>query len=425
VTRIAAVTGVCDPRRLELGRLRTGTHAQLHGSIHGVAGAGHEVVVHGPDRGGEDPEREAAGTVVADPVPTDDIDVADASDAHAVAAGIERFSSGLAQRWRSRPPELVHAFDWFAGAAAARALGAIAPQVGGVPLVVSMPDLGHVHRRHLGETPTSGPIRLAVERELARTADLLVATCVDQHRELLQLGTPRDRAVTIPHGVDGARFTPPRAQRPRAQTAVVTVSDLAPHRGTEAVIAATVRVPDAYLTVIGGPPPARLGTDGRVAELRALAARHDALDRVRFVGRVPNEDMPSHLGAADVVVQVPWFTGFGRVAIEALACGRPVIATAVGGQLDSVEHGVNGILVPARDTHALHEALRKVLLEPRVRAALGSAARPRTLDRFGWPRVTEAVLAAYERVLASVPDVTTTTTTAAGAVEAVPAEVAT
>lgn len=402
MTRIAAVTGVCDPRRLELGRLRSGTHAQLHGVVNGLVGAGHEVVVHGPDRGGEEPQG-TAGTLLADPVPTDDIDVEDASDAHAVAAGIDRFASGLALRWRSSRPQIVHAHDWFAGAAAARALRAVEARIGRVPLVVSLPDLGHVRRRHLGETPASAPIRLAIETDLARTADLVVATCVDQHRELLQLGTARHRAVTIPPGVDGARFTPPRAQRPRATTSVVTVSDLAPHRGTEAVIAATVRVPDAVLTVVGGPPAARLGTDARVAELRALVARHDALDRVHFVGRVPNEEMPALLGAADVVVQVPWFTGFGRTAVEALACGRPVIASAVGGQLDSVEHGVNGVLVPARDTHGLHEALRKVLLDPRCRAGLAAAARPRTLDRFGWPRVNETLLDAFERLTSDAP----------------------
>jgi D-inositol-3-phosphate glycosyltransferase len=402
VTRIAAVTGGCDPRRLELGRLRTGTHAQLHGAIASVANAGHEVVVHGPDRGGEDPAAAPAGdgSLEVDPVPTGDVDVEDARDPRAVAAGIDRFAVGLAERWRSARPELVHAFDWFAGAAAARALRLVREELGHVPLVLTLPDLGHVHRRHLGETPASAPIRLAVERDLARTADLLIATSVDQHRELLQLGSARDRTVTVSPGVDGARFSPPRAQRPQPTTSVVTVSDLAAHRGTESVIAAVARLPETELTIVGGPPAARLTADPRVAELRALAARHDALDRIRFVGRVPNEEMPALLGAADVVVQVPWFTGGGRAAIEALACGRPVVATAVGSHLDSIEHGVNGVLVPARDPHSLYEALRKLVREPRVRLTLASAARPRTLDRFGWPRATEATLEAYERVLA-------------------------
>lgn len=399
MTRIAAVTGVCDPRRLELGRLRTGTHAQLHGAITGVAGAGHEVVVHGPDRGSEPPATAAIDGLVFDPVPTGDVDVEDARDPRAVAAGIDRFATGLVRRWRETRPELVHAFDWFAAAASARALRTLGGELGRIALVVTLPDLGHVHRRHLGETPLGAPIRLAIERDLATTADLVVATSVDQHRELLQLGARRQRTVTVSPGMDGARFSPPRAQRPRPTTSVLTVSDLAAHRGTESVIVAAARVPDAELTVVGGPPAARLGADPRVAELRALAARHDALDRVRFVGRVPNEEMPELIGAADVVVQVPWYTGAGRTAIEALACGRPVIATAVGSQLDSVEHGINGVLVPARDPHALHEALRKLVVEPRVRMALASAARPRTLDRFGWPRATEAILEAYDRVL--------------------------
>ncbi|MEX0836163.1 MAG: glycosyltransferase [Nitriliruptor sp.] len=393
--RIVAVSGVCDPRCLVPGAVPSGTEAHLYGSVHGLATAGHEVVVHGPDRGHLDPA--ATGELVLDPAPTGDIDVDDATDAHAAAAGIDRFAAGLASRWRSNPPELVHAHDWFAGAAARRALHAVRGDIGRIPLVVTLPALGHVHRRHLGATPYSSPLRLAVESDLARSADLLLATCIDQHRELLGLGAHRDRTVTVPEGVDGARFTTPRARRPKASVPVLTVSDLAPHRDTESVIAAVARVPDATLTIVGGPPASRLATDARVAELRALAARHDAIDRVRFTGRVPHAEMPALFGAADVVVQVPWFTGFGRAAVEALACGRPVIASAVGGQLETVEHGVNGVIVPARDPHALHDALRKLVTDGRCRAVLGHAARPRTLDRFGWPRVTEATIDAYDR----------------------------
>jgi D-inositol-3-phosphate glycosyltransferase len=396
VTRIAIVTGRCDPRSLEPGRLRTGTHAQLHGTVTGIANAGHQVVVHGPDRGAAPRSEDTA--VLADPVPTGDVDVDDARELRAVVAGIDRFAAGLARRWRQSRPEVVHVVDWFAGAAASRALRAVAPHIGRVPLVASFADLGHVHRRHLGETPRSTPVRLAVERDVIRAADLVIACSVDQHRELLQLGADRSRTVTIPPGVDGARFSLPRAQRPRPETSLVTVSDLAAHRGTESVIAAVARLPQTDLTIVGGPPAALLGSDPRVAELRALAARHDALERVRFVGRLPHDELPAQLGAADLVVQVPWFTGGGRTTIEALACGRPVVATAVGAQLDSVEHGVNGVLVPARDPHAVYEALRKLVTEPRLRFALASNARPRTLDRFGWPRATEALLDAYGQV---------------------------
>jgi D-inositol-3-phosphate glycosyltransferase len=418
--RIAVVSGACDPRCLGPAALPTGTAARLYGTAHGAAAAGHEVVVHGPDRGHDGPT--VPVDVLLDPVPTGDVDIDDASDARAAAAGIDRFAVGLARRWRSSRPELVHAQDWFAGAAAARALRAVRDRIGPVPLVVTFPTLGHVHRRHLGAHPFNAPIRLAVERELARTADLLLATCVDQHRELLALGADRDRTLTVPEGVDGSRFTTPRARRPDPTTAIVTVSDLAAHRDTEGVIAAVARVPDASLTIVGGPTAARVATDGRVAELRALAARHDALDRVRFLGRVPHAQMPAVLGDADLVVQVPWFAGFGRAAAEALACGRPVIATAVGGMLESVEHGVNGVLVPPRDPRALHEAIRKVVTDPRCRAVLGGAARPRTLDRFGWPRVTEAALAAYER---AVVDAATDALAAEPLAAAGPVEVAT
>jgi D-inositol-3-phosphate glycosyltransferase len=395
--RIAVVSGACDPRCLDPAALPTGTAARVYGTAHGAAAAGHEVVVHGPDRGQAAPE--GPSEMLHDPVPTGDVDIDDATDARATAAGIDRFAAGLARRWRSSRPELIHAQDWFAGAAAARALRAVRDRIGPVPLVVTLPELGHVHRRHLGTHPFSAAIRLAVERDLARTADLVLATCVDQHREFLALGADRDRTLTVPEGVDGARFTTPRARRPEPTTSIVTVSDLQPHRDTAAVISAVARVPDAVLTVVGGPTAARVAADARVAELRDLADRHDALDRIRFTGRVPHTRMPALLGEADVVVQVPWFAGFGRAAVEALACGRPVVATAVGGMLESVEHGVNGVLVPPRDPRALHEAVRKVVTDPRCRAVLAGSARPKTLDRFGWPRVTDATLAAYERLV--------------------------
>lgn len=397
--RIAAVSGICDPRALQPGSLQTATAARLYAAAHGPAGAGHEVVVHGPDLGLTTPT--PAGDMLLDPVAIPPIDVDDASDARTAAAAIDRYAASLARRWRSSRPELVHAQDWIAGAAAARALRAVRGRIGPVPLVVTLPSLGHVHRRHLGEGAASAPLRLAIERELARTADLLVATCVDQHRELLALGAHRDHTVTVHEGVDGSRFTTPRARRPGPTTSVVTVSDLHPQRDTGSVIAAVSRIPDTILTVVGGPEPARVTTDPRIRELRALAARHGAVDRVRFIGRVPYTDMPAQLGAADVVVQVPWFTGFGRAAAEALACGRPVIASAVGGLLETVEHGINGVIVPARDPRALHDALRKVVTDTRCRAVLGGAARPRTLDRFGWPRVAEATVAAHQRALAA------------------------
>lgn len=398
--RIAAVSGACDPRSLAVGLVPSGTAARLLGVVHGAASAGHEVVVHGPDRG--QPTPDTPGELLFDPIATGDVDIDDTLDAHAAAAGIDRFAAGLARRWAASRPELVHAHDWFAGAAAKRALHAVRDRVGRVPLVITMPALGHIARRHLGVTPFSSPLRLAVESDLARTADLLLATCVDQHRELLALGADRNRTATVPEGVDGARFTTPRARRPGPTVPIATISDLAPHRDTESVITAVARVPEAVLTVIGGPPAARLATDARVAELRALAARHDALDRIRFTGRVPHAEVPGLLGAADVVVQVPWFAGFGRATVEALACGRPVIASAVGGALETVEHGVNGVLVPPRDPRSLQDAVRKLVTDSRCRAVLAHAARPRTLDRFGWPRVTEALLAAYTQVTAEV-----------------------
>ena len=96
-------------------------------------------------------------------------------------------------------------------------------------------------------------------------------------------------------------------------------------------------------------------------------------------GRVDREAMPALLRSADVVVCVPWYEPFGIVPLEAMACGVPVVATAVGGQIDSVVHGVTGVHVPPRDPAALAVALRRLLADGARRAQLGRDGRIRAL----------------------------------------------
>jgi glycosyltransferase involved in cell wall biosynthesis len=111
--------------------------------------------------------------------------------------------------------------------------------------------------------------------------------------------------------------------------------------------------------------------------------------------------MPPLLRSADVVLCAPWYEPFGIVPLEAMACGVPVVATAVGGQIDSVVHGLTGLHVPPRDPAALAAALRELLADPERRAQFGRAGRERAERRFGFDRIAAATLAVYEDVVAA------------------------
>jgi glycosyltransferase involved in cell wall biosynthesis len=138
-----------------------------------------------------------------------------------------------------------------------------------------------------------------------------------------------------------------------------------------------------------------------MARLRALAVARGVDDRVRFLGPVPRAELPALLRSADAVVCVPWYEPFGMVPLEAMACGRAVVASAVGGLTDTVVDGVTGVHVPPRRPKALAAALRKLLQSPPLAEAYGIAGRDRVLMRYGWDRIAAATADVYRQVAAS------------------------
>ena len=309
------------------------------------------------------------------------------------------FAGGLTEQLSALAPDVVHGHFWMSAWAADRAADAL-----GLPRLVTFHALGTVKRRHQGTADTSPPERVAVELAVARAADRVLATCSDEVRELRRMGLPAERATVVPCGVDTARFTPredgtpvpPRRQRHR----LVTVGRPVPRKGFAVVVEALAALPDTELLVVGG---AGSGRNPELERLQELAGRVGVADRLRCLGQVPRATMPALLRSADAVVSAPWYEPFGLVPLEAMACGVPVVAAAVGGMLDSVVDGVTGLLVPPQDPAALAAALRPLLAAPELGARLGAAGRQRVLDHYTWPQVAAATADAYTAVLQGRP----------------------
>ena len=311
------------------------------------------------------------------------------------------FGDELSAAW-SRPgaaPDVVHAHFWMSGLAGLAGTSGL-----GIPLVQTFHALGSVKRRHQGADDTSPPDRVDLERLLCAEVDLVIATCSDEVAELKALGADPDRIDVVPCGVDIGRFRPdPRRGRRASHRGdrlhALSVGRLVERKGTETVIRALVEAVDVDLVVIGGPPAALLGADPEARRLRDLADELGVGDRVALVGGVDQEGVRDAMHAADVVVCDPWYEPFGIVPIEAAACGRPVIGSAVGGLLDSVVHGRTGLLVPPKDPAALAAAFGTLRADPLLGEALGSAGRIRAERLYGWPTVARRTAHAYEDVV--------------------------
>jgi glycosyltransferase involved in cell wall biosynthesis len=360
----------------------------------GLARRGHEVTVHTRRDDDALPER---------------VVTADGYDVAHVPAGPPRelpkdellphmaeFARVLREQWTAAPPDVVHAHFWMSGLAAVEAAAGLS-----TPVLQTFHALGSVKRRHQGAADPSPASRIDLERGLCRAVDHVVATCSDEVFELRRLGLPRDRATIVPCGVDTSAFTPrgPVAQR-SGRSRLLVLGRLVERKGQDDAVRALRAVPDAELVVVGGPPPGGIDGDPEVCRLRALAVEEGVADRLVFAGAVPRADVPAWVRSADVVLAVPWYEPFGITPLEAMACGRPVVATAVGGLVDTVVDGVTGDLVPPRDPARLGAVLAALLADDERRSAYGAAGVRRARARYRWSRVVADTDAVYRQVLA-------------------------
>lgn len=314
-------------------------------------------------------------------------------------------ADGIARDWGQQPPDVVHGHFWMSGLAA---LDAARRDTGfRVPVVQTFHALGTVKRRHQGAEDTSPRERRWLEPGVGRSADRIIATCPDEVFELKAMGIHTGKVSIAPCGVDLGLFTAAGIAAPRTRRhRILSVGRLVPRKGVDLVIRALPQLAAAgyddveLLIVGGGADPSVLDSDPEVQRLLALAVELGVRDRVTLRGQVPRADMPGIFRSADAVVCTPWYEPFGIVPLEAMACGVPVVAAAVGGLRDTVVNRGTGLHVPPRDPEAVASALALLLGDPALGAELGAAGEKRARSRYSWDRVAAETEKAYHLAVA-------------------------
>jgi glycosyltransferase involved in cell wall biosynthesis len=399
--RIAMISEHASPLATLGGVDAGGQNAHVAELSAALAADGHEVRVYTRRDGPELPELVPLGERV-------DVVHVPAGPAAAVPKDellpyMGGFAEWLGENWRTEwKPDVAHAHFWMSGLAAVTAGSAC-----DVPVVQTYHALGSVKRRHQGAADTSPAHRIGYERELGRAVDRVVVQCRDEIRELVRIGVPRSRMALVPSGVNIERFTPhgPSVRRASDAPRILTVARLVERKGVEDLIRALGAVPGAELVVVGGPPAGELDADPYARRLRGLAETCGVADRLRLAGAVAAYEMPAWYRSADVVAATPWYEPFGLTALEAMACGVPVVASAVGGLADTVVDGVTGDLVAPRNPQGLGVTLRRLLGDEVRRMSYAAAAVDRAAHSYAWPRIAARLAVVYAGVADTITEI--------------------
>jgi len=293
---------------------------------------------------------------------------------------VDEFTAGVRRHLDGEfPADVVHANYWLSGLVAHRL-----KHERGLPFVTTFHTLAKVKAEGGDREPE---LRERAEAEIIGCADAICVNCDEEERQFRRLyGDPPGRIEVIAPAVEHAFFAPgDRAGARRAlelpadRPVLLFVGRIQPLKGPDVAVRAlaAMRRTDAHLLVVGG--ASGMEGDGAARELRALVDRLGVAERVHFVPPQPHHILSTYYRAADAVVVPSRSESFGLVALEASACGIPVVASAVGGLLTLVEHGGSGNLVPDRDPQRFAEHLDRLLDDPVLAARLGRRGHERSL----------------------------------------------
>ncbi len=321
----------------------------------------------------------------------------------AFARGILDFAQRKGLRYH-----LIHSHYWMSGIAA-RDLKAAWQ----APVVHMFHTLGRMKNRIAGEQ--EGDYRIQGEHEVLALADRIVAATPAEEAQLRWLyRVDTDKVVIIPPGVDLSRFYPIPPDEAKAYLGLppehqmlLFVGRIEPVKGLDVLLQAMAamkaqgvfRERAVCLSIIGGDPEeSEQAYNAEMARIQSLRRAYGLEDLVAFLGRRGQETLPYYYSAAEVVVVPSHYESFGMVALEAMACGTPVVASHVGGLAYLVRDGETGFLVPSGEPEALAARLTLLLEDRTLRTQMGHQAA--TYARaYAWERIADRMVQLYKEVL--------------------------
>jgi D-inositol-3-phosphate glycosyltransferase len=320
--------------------------------------------------------------------------------------------SGLSQEFsrimRTENYDVIHSHYWLSGKVAMPAAKEL-----GIPLVHTMHTMARVKNLNLAEGETPEPmIRVQGETQVVAAANALIANTDAEGASLVSLyDACPDTVHVVSPGVDLYTFTPGESRSkarqvvglPHDALVVSFVGRIQPHKGPEVLIRATSELVKhspllrnkLIVNVMGGASGANTDEVDRLKELTAWLGIDDV---VRFEPPVARKDLAQWYRAADLVVVPSYSESFGLVALEAQACGTPVVATAVGGLRTAVADGISGVLVDGHNPKAWSSVIARLLQEPQRRVLLSMGAIEHA-SHFGWDATARGTLDIYDLVI--------------------------
>jgi D-inositol-3-phosphate glycosyltransferase len=318
-------------------------------------------------------------------------------------AGIQAFAESKGLHY-----DLIHSHYWLSGIA-----GKELKTAWEAPLIQMFHTLGLMKQR-VARIPgeAEGEYRIQGEREVLRIADWIVAATQAELAQLQWLYQADVRKISIiPPGVDLSHFYPISADEakdfigvPPCEKMLLFVGRIEPLKGIDMLIKALalMRQRDVFvcLSVIGGEEANGQETgNAEMTRLKVMCEEAGVSDLITFLGKRGQDTLPYYYSAADAVVMPSFYESFGMVALEAMACGTPVVASQVGGLAFLVQDGITGFTVPVDDPEALAERLTELVQDHGLRHTMSTQAVA-LAHQFSWERIAERVIALYENVIA-------------------------
>jgi D-inositol-3-phosphate glycosyltransferase len=369
--------------------LQAGECAQPVSLARALAARGHRVTMYARQQNA----RSARSTILGRGLAVEHVPAGPARPlaADEAARHMPEVAAYLADHWRTRPPDVVHAFSWLGGMAA---VGAVRGTC--APVLLTFESLAAAERRHDADNGAS-TARLRLETCLGHAVRAVLASSCDEAAELARRGVPKSAIRVVPCGVDTELFSPVGATADRgSRFRLVAFASVGQPRGLSAVVRALTQLPDAELVIAGGPATRQVPRTGPWRDLARLAAAVGVRNRIILAGEVPEAELPALLRSADLMVGASRYEPSGMAALQAMACGVPVVVSAVGALSDAVVDGVTGLLVEPDNAPMLARQIRALQTRPVQREALGIAAADRARSRYHLSRIVRETLAAYE-----------------------------